>query len=920
MPLEAGSKLGPYEIVEPIGKGGMGEVYRARDTKLERDVAIKVLPDELAADEERVARFEREAKLLASLNHPNIASIYGFESNALVLELVEGPTLAERIQEGPIPIDEAIAFAKQIAEALEAGHESGVIHRDLKPANVKIKEDDTVKVLDYGLAKALGPETARSRFSAGSAGSTGDDLSNSPTLAAHATQAGMIMGTAAYMSPEQARGKPVDRRADIWSFGVVIYEMLTGRVPFLGEDITQTLARVVESEPDWEALPSALSPSLKTYVERCLAKDPRQRIRDIGDVRLALEGAFETTASASDGTAHDPGAWKRFTGAFATLFLLAAGLAGWAFLRPEPSRPVTRFESPFRPGQAPIGPLDMTGDGSAVVYVGPGESARGSQLWIRNWGELDARPIPGTEGARTFSGGNVAVSPNGLEVAFVIGTVGPLRVAPLANGVSRTVVDSNSVLNAAWSQNDWIYFTTIDHRGISRVPAAGGEVEIVTDLLDGETFHSFAEPLPDGKALLFEVLRLMDGSDAEIWSMDLETRERKRLTLGNNPQYTTSGHLLFGTSAGTLMAAPFDMKRAALERAAVPIMEGLAPSDDTGNVVYSLSREGTLLYMSGKGGFPSSEFVWVTRSGEATPVDAGESFVLAEQQASEGWRLSPDGSRIAFGRLVGGNANADIWIKALPDGPVSRLTFSESANIWPQWSPDGERVTYRNGSFGGGSIWSTRVDGTGEPELLFDEFDAAKGVWSPDGEWLVLRRASFFHEEVSRDILAIRPAVEAAAIPLIATEEHVEQGPAISRDGRWLAYSSNETGRPEIFVRPFPDVDAGKWQISTSGGIQPVWAHNGRELFFANPESHELEVAEFTTASTTFQRGRVTTLFESPEGTLFIDTGLGNTDFYDVAPDDERFLMARRYDGNAPETSFVLVQNFFQELQRLVPN
>jgi hypothetical protein len=400
-----------------------------------------------------------------------------------------------------------------------------------------------------------------------------------------------------------------------------------------------------------------------------LHKDVRQRVQSIGDMRLTLEGAFETTGSASpDGAAsqpgHEQGTWKQITLALASLLLIAAGVAGWALSRPEPPRPVARFESPFREGQGPIGPIELTSDGSAVVYVGPGEAAGGSQLWIRTFSELEATPIPGTEGARHLLGGDLAVSPDGREAAFVVGTPGPLRTVPLAGGASRTLEES--ALTAAWSQDDWVYFTTIDGRGIHRVRATGGEAEIVTEPFEDETFHSFAEPLPDGKTLLFEVLRSMDGRDAEVWSIDLQTHKRKRLTPGNNPQYTASDHLLFGTPDGTLMAAPFDLERIALTRAAIPVLEGLAPSDDTGNVVYSVSDDGTLLYMSGKGGFRSSEFVWVTRTGEVTPVDAGETFILADQQASEGWRLSPDGSRIAFGRFVDGNT--DIWFKALPDG------------------------------------------------------------------------------------------------------------------------------------------------------------------------------------------------------------------------------------------------------------
>ena len=399
--------------------------------------------------------------------------------------------------------------------------------------------------------------------------------------------------------------------------------------------------------------------------------------------------------------------------------------------------------------------------------------------------------------------------------------------------------------------------------GISRVRSTGGEAEILTERSEGEQFHAFPHPLPDGNALLFQVSRAGDGSDAEVWSIDLETAERKLLTLGNNPHYTASGHLLFGTPDGRLMAAPFDAERAALTGAATPIAEGLLNNPLRGHLVYTVSEDGTLVYLAGDSGSGSVEFVWVTRSGEATPVDAGETFTLAS--SLDGWRLSPDGSRIAFGRRV--DENDDIWIKELPDGPVSRLTFSDEADVLPQWAPDGQSLTFRNGPPDQGHLWSRRADGTGEAELLFDGFYIAKGVWSPDGEWLVLRRSGGAGNETARDILAIRPGVDTEAVPLVATGAFWEQAPAISRDGRWLAYSSNETGRHEIFVRPFPDVDAGKWQVSTGGGIQPVWAHNGRELFFADPETRELKAADVHDDiwhDVPLDRAQITTLFEIP--------------------------------------------------------
>jgi len=901
MPLEAGQKLGPYEIVEPIGKGGMGEVYRARDAKLERDVAIKVLPDELAADEERVARFEREAKLLASLNHPNIASIYGFESNAIVLELVEGPTLAERIAQGPIPVDEAIIIAKQIADALEAGHDAGIIHRDLKPANIKLKEDGAVKVLDYGLAKALEVDEPSSADS---------ELSHSPTLTRQGTQLGVILGTAPYMSPEQAKGKKVDERTDIWAFGAVLYEMLTGNKAFRGDDVSDTLAAVLRAEPDWDTLPSAFSPTLRPYLRRCLEKDPKARIRDIGDARLALDGGFEATdgvAADAGATAGGMGKWNPLTSSFAALFLLAGGLFVWALLQNTPPRaPVARFESPFREGQAPIGAKsELMPDGSGLVYVGPGSSAAANQLWMRLWSELEAKPISGTEGSGVWL--EFDISPDGREVAFVSEPGGPLQVVPMAGGPRTTLVDS--AVTVSWPEGEWIYFVSSSSFGIERVRAIGGDAENLTTPSDGEA-HNFPYPLPDSNALLFQVSYRTGDRDAEIWSIDVETTERRMLTVGTNPRLTSSGHLLFGTHDGRLMAAPFDVDRVAMTGGAVTVARGLAVDWLFGAVGYTASEDGTLGYWVGEAS-TAYEFVWVTRSGEVTPVDAAEPFHLPV--LNTGWRLSPDGSRIAFTRAMDGDTN--IWIVALPDGPVSRLTYGEGrGDLLPEWAPDGESVMFNRGNH----LWSKAADGTGEPELLFDGFSVAKGVWSPDGEWLVLRRVGgeLSANQDARDILAIRPSVDVEVVPLITTAEFVEQAPAISRDGRWLAYSSNDTGRHEIFVRPFPDVNAGKWQISTGGGIQPVWARGKSELFFVEPATRALKVLEFSATGTTFQRTRVTTLFEIPESTFYVTTG--NYGFYDVALDDERFLMARRH-GTAGAPSFILIQNFSEELKRLVP-
>ncbi len=496
------------------------------------------------------------------------------------------------------------------------------------------------------------------------------------------------------------------------------------------------------------------------------------------------------------------------------------------------------------------------------------------------------------------------------------GNPGPLRVVPLAGGPSRTLAES--AFNATWSLDGWVYFTTGDV-GISRVPSGGGEVEIVTELSEGEFMHAFAQPLPDAQTLLFQVWQSADGSDATVWSLDLETKERRVLTAGNSPRYATSGHLLFGSPDGRLMAAPFDSDRAELTGDAVPMAEGLSVDPVRGNLMFSVSEDGTLVYRVGGGDGAGFEFIWVTRSGQATPVHPGYTF--RQGDPNFGLRLSPDETRIVFNSAVDGNE--DVRIKHLPDGPEERITFSEDLDIRPFWTPDGQSVTYFSGpaTFADVNLWSRRADGTGERVLVLDdERLLAQGSWSPDGEWVVLRVGATAAMGIGgRDILAFRPGVDSAAMPLVASPDFVEGAPVVSANGRWLAYTSNETGRHEVFVRPFPDVESTRVRVSTDGGVAPVWAKSGQELFFMD-ESRGLVAAQLDPAS-----GRVLaqeTLFTLPDG-YQAQADNGGNDFYDVTSDGERFLMVRRYVDAAAETEFtgfVLVQNFFEELRARVPN
>ena len=594
--------------------------------------------------------------------------------------------------------------------------------------------------------------------------------------------------------------------------------------------------------------------------------------------------------------------------------VLASVFAAWLVFRPQPPTPVTRFALLFEEQQGPTGTMmEFTTDGSVLVYVGPDESGQGSQLWTRRWADLDAAPIRGTEGVVTF-----ARSPDGGEVAFVAGFPAPLRVVAPEGGAIRTLLDQVYMV-ADWAPDGTLYFN--GGRGLGRIPASGGgseAVEIVTELLGPETVHANLRVLPGGRMGVFQVWYSVTGEDAEIWAIDLNTHERRLLTLGNNPHYASTGHLLFGTPDGALMAAPIDPGTAELTGPPVPVAEDLTVNATSGLVTYAVSESGTLIYSAGGVTGTTTELVWVTRSGDAAPVEPGWRFETPS--ANYGWGLSPDGAQVAFPRQVDGNV--DIWIKQLLDGPLERLTFDDRAERYPVWAPDGQFVTYVKSESGGNyDVWQRRADGTGAPELLLDDQRSLyQGQWREDGEWMVFRTLANASVIGERDIVGFRPGVDSVTIPLVATAEFAEQDPALSSDGRWLAYTSNETGRAEVYVRPFPDVDSYRVRLSTDGGSGPLWANSGSELFFVDAD-RRLIVVEVETDSEIRIVQRKTLFTIGPEYRL---GGLsGGSDFYDIAPDDQRFLMGR-FAGTAALSGdgrrFILVQNFFEELERLVPN
>ena len=711
MPLSPGTTLGPYSVTAKIGEGGMGEVYRARDTKLDRDVALKVLPQAFTDDPDRLARFEREAKVLASLNHPNIGHIYGLEEarpidpstgsgrttethsvRALILELVEGPTLADRIARGPIPIDEALSIAKQIAEALEAAHERGVIHRDLKPANVKVKDDGTVKVLDFGLAKAL--DTAPE-----------GDPSQSPTLTAAATQMGVIMGTASYMSPEQARGKPVDKRADIWAFGVVLYEILAGARPFAGDDVSETLARVIDREPDWAALPENVPAVLNSVLCRCLQKNLKKRIRDIGDVSLAMEGAFETSVGARTEAAGVSRlqVWQRpIPLALAALGIAAiASLAGWALTRSAPVPGlVSRFQIPLGAdqtfGYSGLPLVTISPDGSRIVY------AANDSLWLRRVDQLDAIRLPETDAE--VSG--PFFSADGQSIGFWAD--GQLNKVSVSGGTPVTLTDIPTYpLGASWGADDMILYGQFE--GIMQVPGAGGTPALLLPVDEGETVFR-PQMLPGGEWVLFTLQSAGQATwdEAQIVAQSVATGERTVLIDGGQDgRYLPTGHLIYFLNT-VLFAVPFDVGSRQVTGGPVPLVEGVrevvGAGPRRGAAQFSVSATGSLVYVPGSpDGADALSLTWADR-------DGAEEKIPVPPRAYGHPRVSPDGTRVAVDITDGGTT--DVWIWDLERETLTPLTFDPANDDFPLWTPDSAHVVFQSSRDGGGLFWKA-ADGSG---------------------------------------------------------------------------------------------------------------------------------------------------------------------------------------------------------------
>jgi len=889
MPLSIGDKLGHYEVLSLLGQGGMGEVYRAKDTKLDRDVAIKVMPQALTRDPERLVRFEREAKVLASLDHPNIGHIHGIvdfeDSRGLVLALIEGPTLADRIEAGPIPQHEALAIAKQIIEALEYAHDRGVVHRDLKPANVKITPDGVVKVLDFGLAKVLEDELPPS-----------SSLANSPTLTMGHTRAGMILGTAAYMSPEQAVGRAADRRSDIFSFGAVLYEALTGTQAFAGATMPDVLEAVVKDDPDWSKLPSGTPAYLRRLLERTLAKDRKQRLQAIGEARILLENPPIAVPAAVPEAAAPR---LRPAWGLAVLFALAAAALAWIhFHETQPESQVVQTailppdKSTFTSG-GDSGPMALSPDGKRIVFAATGEDGK-SQLWIRPLDAATARPIPGSAGG-TFP----FWSPDNRYVAFFAG--GRLRKIDTAGGPPVTLAEAPNPRGGAWSTSGMIVFAPNNNvGGLVKISSSGGAATPATtpatrpDTKDTNSGNDRAPWfLPDGRHFLYSSLRPPNRVQVLVASLDSDEIKTIAET-GSNAVYS-EGRLLF-LRENTLMAQPFDLKTLATNGESVPIAERVQPSFSP-NIIghFSVSGTGLLAYTTGVDD-SGLQLTWFDRTGKALRT-------IGEPQSFSDIVLSPDGKTLVASIFHA--RGEDLWTYDLSKGLPVRFTFDTARADFPLWSPDGRSVVFNSVRKGHWDLYRKSADGSGVEELLYaDDREKYPNSWSPDGKFLlfVTLDGSGSNGHWALPLTPDSPGATLKATPVLPAGTRYA---TFSPDGRWVAYISEESQRGEVYVSPFSR-PGGKRQISTNGGIKPRWRRDGKEIFYLSLEG-QLMATEVRISVETVEVGATRTLFGG------IPTGNGYG--YDISPDGQRILatVAKDQKSNDPIT---LVQNWAAGLKK----
>ena len=923
MSLSTGTRLGPYEILSALGAGGMGEVYRAHDATLNRDVALKILPDAFAQDPERLARFTREAQTLAALNHPHIAHIYGLDrqdrqdrqerragqgraSTAfIVMELVEGDDLSHRIARGPMPLEDALPIARQIAEALEAAHAQGIIHRDLKPANVKVRADGTVKVLDFGLAKALDPPVSSPVAAA---------LYNSPTITSPAalSAAGVILGTAAYMSPEQARGKVLDKRSDIWAFGAVLFEMLTGTRAFRGDDVTDTIAAVIAKEPDWNRLGPETPAAIRRLLRRCLEKDRSRRLSDAADARLEIDEALTpSSGNATLDSVARPVQRRAWSWAVAGGLGLGLGAAVvllvWTPWRkaspPAPLRLSAELGADVSLTNTGFGPSTiLSPDGAVVAFIALNGTVGHPQLNLRRLNQLQASPLAGTDSAES-----PFFSPSGQWIGFFAD--GKLKKISVTGGAAVTLCDVPAGRGGSWSDDDSIVFSPDVGPGVRllRVSSAGGTPEPLTSLAEGEVTQRWPQVLPGGKAVLFTASAIPGAfENAHLVVQPLPTGARKAVQLrGYHGRYLPSGHLVY-IHDGTLFAAPFDLERLEVTGPSVPALEDVESNPVSGGAQFAVAATGTLVYLPTQTTGRSMPIHWMDHEGKTTVLRA----------TAANWfnpRFAPDGRRLALDIPAG--PASDIWIYEWARDTLTRLTSDPGDDTNPVWTPDGHRIVFASdrAERSTSNLYWQPADGTGGPQRLTESKNPQlPASWHPGGKFLAFEE---LNPQTSFDLMILPLEGDETSgwkpgKPRAFFDSHFdEHQPMFSPDGRWLAYLSNETGRFEVYVRPFPG-PGGKWQISTGGGYYPIWSRTKRELFYTL--NGQILVVPYAVEGDSFRAAK-------PR--LWSEGHYVERRSLDLHPDGERFALApavpRPSDAKDDHVTFIF--NFFDELRRIAP-
>jgi eukaryotic-like serine/threonine-protein kinase len=849
MAVLSGKRLGPYEILSAIGAGGMGEVYRARDPRLDRIVAVKILPDHLSDRAELRERFEREARTVASLNHAHICTLYDIGqqdgTDFLVMEYLEGETLAERLKKGPLPLDQVLQYAIEISDALDKAHRKGITHRDLKPGNIMLTKSGT-KLLDFGLAKLRGPQAAVANLSA------------LPTERSSLTAQGTILGTLQYMAPEQLEGKEADARTDIFAFGVVVYEMATSKKAFEGKSQASLVAKILETDPPpISSLQPMTPPALDRVVKKCLRKEPEERWQNAHDITDELKWIAEGSSQSGLSTNHmtpAPRNWNKVMLWSATVLagFIVVGLTVWnlRLASSPPPRPVTRFTISLPAGQHLVGldtpAIALSPDGTRLAYI----AAQGNglpQLYLRVMASPDARPIPGTEGAT-----DPFFSPDGQWLGFFTG--GKLKKVSVSGGAAVTLGDAMNPQGSSWSSQGMIAFGSEPASVLLQVSDAGGTPQALTHLEKGETDHDWPEFFPGDKTVLFAASG-DDRANGQVAIQSLATGVRHNLMQGaTHPHYAPSGQLVYA-QGGNLIAVPFDLRRLEVTGGAVPVVEGVLQSTTSGATQYSLSATGSLAYVSGVAqATEQRSLVWVSRNGTGQPLPIPLHEYLTP-------RLSPDGRRLAV------RMSDQVWLYDLSRGTQTRFTFEGGENGGPLWTPDGKRISFESTNEGASDIFWQMADGSGGLErLITSAYPQAPSSWSPDGQLLAFVR---FNSNKRLEIWVLRLG-DRKAQPFLQTRFD-EAAPQFSNDGRWLAYMSNESGRYEVYVQPYPG-PGGKWQISTEGGTEPIWNPNGRELFYRSGD--KMMAVEITTQLVLLRaspgcslRGSTTRIFHEPTTT-----------------------------------------------------